>query len=110
MSQIIVNLVSNAIKFSPNNGNIYLRLKKQNKEIVLEVEDNGMGIPAGEQDKIFNKFYRIHRPGTQIQGTGLGLSIVKEIVEKHNGHIELISEENKGSLFRIYLPVHLPNA
>lgn len=107
MSQVIVNLVSNAIKFSPNNGNIYLRLKKQKKEIILEVEDNGMGIPAGEQDKIFNKFYRIHRPGTQIQGTGLGLSIVKEIVEKHNGHIELISEENKGSLFRIYLPVHV---
>ncbi len=109
MSQIIVNLVSNAIKFTPTNGNIYLRLRKTPKELILEVEDNGMGIPACEQDKIFNKFYRIHRPGTQIQGTGLGLSIVKEIVEKHNGHIELISAENKGSLFRIYMPVYVSN-
>jgi two-component system phosphate regulon sensor histidine kinase PhoR len=104
MSQVIVNLISNALKFTPTKGNIDVRLKHTDNQIVLDVEDNGMGIPKNEQDKIFQKFYRIYRPGTQIQGTGLGLSIVMEIIEKHKGKIELFSEENKGSLFRISLP------
>ncbi|HAE86391.1 TPA: hypothetical protein DCG86_00030, partial [Candidatus Marinimicrobia bacterium] len=95
----------NALKFTPSKGIIDVRLKHKNHQIVLDVEDNGMGIPKNEQDKIFQKFYRIHRPGTQIQGTGLGLSIVMEIIEKHKGKIEVFSEENKGSLFRISLPV-----
>ncbi|MGC9512376.1 MAG: PAS domain S-box protein [Fidelibacterota bacterium] len=105
MSQVIVNLISNALKFTPTKGNIDVRLKHKDGQIVLDVEDNGMGIPKNEQDKIFQKFYRIHRPGTQIQGTGLGLSIVMEIIEKHKGKIEIFSEENMGSLFRISLPV-----
>lgn len=105
MSQVIVNLINNALKFTPSKGIIDVRLKHKNHQIVLDVEDNGMGIPKNEQDKIFQKFYRIHRPGTQIQGTGLGLSIVMEIIEKHKGKIEVFSEENKGSLFRISLPV-----
>ncbi|RKY47320.1 MAG: hypothetical protein DRP86_07855, partial [Candidatus Neomarinimicrobiota bacterium] len=105
LSQVIVNLISNALKFTPSKGNIDIRLKHKDNQIVLDVEDNGMGIPKNEQDKIFQKFYRIHRPGKQMQGTGLGLSIVKEIVEKHKGKIEIFSEENQGSLFRISLPV-----
>ncbi len=105
MSQVIVNLISNALKFTPSKGNIDVRLKHKDNQIILDVEDSGMGIPKSEQDKIFQKFYRIHRPGTQIQGTGLGLSIVMEIIDKHKGSIELFSEENKGSLFRINLPV-----
>ncbi|HBY19040.1 MAG: PAS/PAC sensor hybrid histidine kinase [Marinimicrobia bacterium 46_43] len=105
MSQVIGNLINNALKFTPSKGIIDVRLKHKNHQIVLDVEDNGMGIPKNEQDKIFQKFYRIHRPGTQIQGTGLGLSIVMEIIEKHKGKIEVFSEENKGSLFRISLPV-----
>jgi two-component system, OmpR family, phosphate regulon sensor histidine kinase PhoR len=109
MSQVIVNLVSNALKFTPSKGKIDVRLKHRNDLIILDVEDNGLGIPKMEQERIFQKFYRIHRPGTQIQGTGLGLSIVMEIVEKHNGKIELFSEENKGSLFRISIPAFKPD-
>ena len=64
-----------------------------------------MGIPANDQKNVFNKFYRVRRPGTEIPGTGLGLSIVKEIVAAHKGKIEMKSEENKGSKFTVYLPI-----
>lgn len=105
MIQVVVNLLSNALKFTLPKGKIDVRLKHEGNYIIFEVEDTGMGIPKREQEKIFQKFYRIHRPGMQIQGTGLGLSIIKEILEKHNGKIDVISEENKGSLFRVSLPV-----
>jgi|GEM_PF-780890 len=104
MIQVIVNLLSNALKFTPNKGKVSIRLKKSDSHVIFEVEDNGLGISKSEQDKIFNKFYRVHRPNMQIQGTGLGLSIVLKIVKDHHGTIDVISEENKGSFFKVSIP------
>ncbi len=103
--QIAVNFIGNAIKFTPNSGNIWIRLKKNKNNLILEIEDTGMGIPQKDQDKIFDKFYRVSRPGLEIQGTGLGLSIVKDIVHMHNGQIELHSKEDKGTIFRALFPL-----
>ena len=73
--------------------------------MVINVSDTGLGIPKEELPKIFNRFYRVHRPGKQIRGTGLGLAIVKEIVRLHGGRIEVESEVEKGSSFTIFLPL-----
>ncbi|MBN2461130.1 MAG: PAS domain S-box protein [Candidatus Cloacimonetes bacterium] len=102
--QVAVNFVGNAIKFTNPGGNINIAVKNGGNKLIMEFSDNGLGIPKIHQGKIFDKFYRIARPGTETQGTGLGLSIVKEIIDAHKGKIELISEENKGTLFRVFLP------
>jgi signal transduction histidine kinase len=104
MKQVLLNLFGNAIKFTPEGGTIDVRLYKQNKHPVFEISDSGIGIPPKEQDKIFNKFYRVYRPGLEIKGTGLGLSIVKEILDAHNTRIEVVSEENKGTTFSLHFP------
>ncbi len=102
--QIAVNLIGNAIKFTPENGEIILSLYTDDKDLLLSIKDNGLGIPQKDQDRIFNKFYRVHRPGKEIQGTGLGLSIVKQIIDAHNGSVKLISEEGKGTEFIVSFP------
>jgi PAS domain S-box-containing protein len=102
---MITNLVTNAIKFTPENGAITVSAKMCNDELVVKVSDTGMGIPKDDLNKIFGRFYRVHRPGQQIQGTGLGLAIVREIVLRHDGRIDVESEINKGSTFTVYLPV-----
>jgi len=102
---MVSNLVNNAIKFTPDNGHITVSAKMSNNELVIKVTDNGMGIPREDLPKIFSRFYRVHRPGKEIQGTGLGLAIVKEIVIRHDGRIEVESEIDKGSTFMVYLPV-----
>jgi two-component system phosphate regulon sensor histidine kinase PhoR len=102
---VVSNLVTNAIKFTPENGHITVSAQMSNDELVIKVADNGMGIPKEDLHKIFGRFYRVHRPGKQIQGTGLGLAIVKEIVLRHDGRIEVESEVEKGSAFTVYLPV-----
>jgi PAS domain S-box-containing protein len=102
---MVSNLVNNAIKFTPENGRVMVSSQVNNNELLIKVTDNGMGIPKEDLPKIFGRFYRVHRPGTQIQGTGLGLAIVKEIVIRHDGRIEVESEINKGSTFTVYLPM-----
>jgi len=104
MKQVLTNLVGNAIKFTLNGGKIDISLEEQETEIIFEISDSGIGIPEDEQKKIFNKFYRVYRPGLEIQGTGLGLSIVKEILDAHKVKIELSSQENKGTIFRLVFP------
>ncbi len=105
MKQVLSNLYGNAIKFTPDGGQIITKLYKENAHTIFELSDTGIGIPAQEQKKIFDKFYRVYRPGLEIKGTGLGLSIVKEILDAHNINIEIHSEENKGSTFRLFFPV-----
>jgi signal transduction histidine kinase len=102
---MITNLVNNAIKFTPENGTVAVSAQFVNNELVIKVSDTGMGIPKDDLPKIFGRFYRVHRPGKQIQGTGLGLAIVKEIVMKHDGRIDVESELDKGSTFTVYLPI-----
>ena len=102
---MITNLVNNAIKFTPENGTVSVSAQLVNNELVVKVSDTGMGIPKDDMSKIFGRFYRVHRPGKQIQGTGLGLAIVKEIVIRHDGRIDVESKIEKGSTFTVYLPV-----
>lgn len=105
MQQVAVNLVSNAIKYTPNGGYISVRVQRDAERVVFEVEDNGLGIPQAAQARLFQRFYRVKMKGTEsIEGTGLGLSLVKAIVEQHQGTIEVDSEEGRGSVFRIRLP------
>jgi PAS domain S-box-containing protein len=101
LKQVFSNLLGNAIKFTPKKGQIRVRLLKSTENVTLEVSDTGIGIPVKEKDKVFDKFYRVYRPGLEIKGTGLGLSIVKEILDAHEAKIEIESEENVGTTFRL---------
>jgi PAS domain S-box-containing protein len=103
--QVLTNLLSNAIKFTPEQGQVSLSAQQQDEEVVIRVKDTGMGIPKEDLPKIFERFYRVHRPGKEIKGTGLGLAIVNQIVMKHNGRIEVESEVDKGTIFTIFLPL-----
>lgn len=102
--QAINNLVSNAIKFTPKGGSVSLSLLDKNNEYLIEVKDTGMGIPEKDRDKIFDRFYRVYRPGMELRGVGLGLSLTKKILDMHNFRLEFESKENKGSIFRIVIP------
>ena len=103
--QVLTNLVSNAIKFTPEKGRVSVNVCHDNEELVISISDTGMGIPEEDLLRIFDRFYRVNRPGKEIQGTGLGLSIVKRIVMMHGGRIEVESEVNQGATFRVFLPL-----
>jgi signal transduction histidine kinase len=108
LRQMVVNFVGNAIKYTPDNGVINVRLRRDQKKIYFEVQDNGYGIPKARQDRIFQRFYRAQTPGTEhINGTGLGLSLVKSVVERHGGEVWMQSEEGKGSTFGAWLPLSI---
>jgi len=98
------NLLNNAIKYSGDSRNIYVRLFKNTDSVITEVEDEGIGIAVDTQAKIFEEFYRVERSESgNIAGTGLGLTVVKEIVESHQGKILVHSEIGKGSKFSVIL-------
>jgi len=106
VSEAIVNLVDNAVKYSDNNKAILIRTGMENNYAFVEVEDKGIGIPEKDQKKIFDKFFRVSSGNVHnVKGSGLGLSIVKHIIEAHKGKIELFSEVNKGSKFRLLFPL-----
>jgi PAS domain S-box-containing protein len=103
--QVLVNLVENAVKYSPGGGRIELGLEPADGAVLFRVVDEGMGIPADEQRRVFEKFYRLDPNMTQgVGGTGLGLYICSELVERMGGRIWLESEEGKGSTFFFQLP------
>lgn len=104
--RIIDNLVSNAVKFSKDDDRIDIRLSEADNEIVIEVQDYGMGISTEMLPEIFTRFTKAGRPGIRGEkSTGLGLSIVRQIVESHNGTVNVESYEGKGSIFIVKLPV-----
>ncbi|MHC4259556.1 MAG: sensor histidine kinase, partial [Planctomycetota bacterium] len=103
--QVLTNLVSNAIKFTPAQGSICLSVQSEGRALVISLSDTGMGIPKEALPRIFDRFYRVQEAGRQIQGTGLGLTIVKKIVNMHGGRIEVESEVRKGSTFKVFLPL-----
>jgi len=103
--QVLTNLVSNAIKFTPDKGRVCVYAGAKGEELVMRISDTGMGIPKEALPKIFDRFYRVHLPGKEIQGTGLGLSIVNKIVMMHGGRIEVESEVDKGTTFFVFLPL-----
>jgi len=106
IEEVINNLVSNAINYSPEGGEVAVTARGLGEFVEIEVKDTGVGIPEEELPKIFDKFYRIKDPRTRkVIGTGLGLAIVKSVVEAHNGTIEVESLPGQGSSFRIRLPM-----
>ncbi|OEH84458.1 hypothetical protein BHU72_09630 [Desulfuribacillus stibiiarsenatis] len=102
MKQVFINLISNALTYSKENSTVYTRINEFDNWIVLEVEDNGIGIPEKDLPRIFERFYRVHKDRSRASGgTGLGLSIVKHIVDIHNGNLEVESKVGVGTTFRI---------
>jgi two-component system phosphate regulon sensor histidine kinase PhoR len=106
LERVLLNLLSNAIKFTPDGGRVVVRLRASGDEVELDVEDEGIGIPEAEQDRLFSRFFRSSTSQERaIQGTGLGLVIVKSIVEHHGGDIEVRSQPGVGTTFTVRLPV-----
>ena len=105
MTQVVDNILNNAIKYSPDGGKITVSMKTTDDQMVLSIKDQGLGIPKQDLPKIFDRFYRVDRARSRAQGgTGLGLAIAKEIIKQHNGFIWAKSEYGKGSTFTIVLP------
>ena len=100
-----MNLVHNAVKFSPEGGDVTVRVQVQGDEVVTSVEDHGIGIPRGALGRIFERFYKVDRARVRGGGTGLGLSIARHVVEGHNGRIWVASDEGEGSTFSFAIPV-----
>ena len=109
--QAIKNLIENALKYTPGPGRVDVGLYVQNGQLVVTVQDTGIGIAPEHQGRLFEKFYRIRRRDTvHIRGTGLGLAIVKSIAEKHGGRVWVESKLNQGSTFYLSLPLRVPSA
>lgn len=106
MTQVVDNIISNAVKYSPEGGNITLKVEKRMSEIVVSVRDEGIGIAQDKLEKIFNRFYRADKARTrQLGGTGLGLAITLEIIDLHYGRIWAESKENEGTIIYFTLPL-----
>ncbi|HEX74945.1 MAG TPA: HAMP domain-containing histidine kinase [Dehalococcoidia bacterium] len=105
VEQILLNLLSNATKFTPQGGSISLTVNRQNGYIVIEVQDSGPSIPLEEQHKIFQPYYQLKGDKEHILGIGLGLALCKHLVELHAGKIWVASEPGKGSTFAFSLPL-----
>lgn len=104
-AQVIINILSNAIKYNNGNNAIYIKVFKKNNSINISIKDSGIGIPKSEYKNIFERFYRLDKSrGANEKGVGVGLTIAKLIVNAHGGEIEVYSEINKGSEFIISLP------
>jgi two-component system phosphate regulon sensor histidine kinase PhoR len=108
LGQVIINLVHNAVKFSPDGGDVTIRVEERPPDVVVSVADHGIGIPWGSQDRVFERFYKVDRARVRGGGTGLGLSIARHVVEAHGGRIWVVSEEGRGSNFSFALPTADP--
>jgi len=105
LTQVIDNIMNNAIKYSPDGGTITVSIKTTDEQLILSIADEGLGIPKQDLPKIFDRFYRVDKARSRAQGgTGLGLAIAKEIIKQHQGFIWAKSEYGKGSTFTIVLP------
>jgi signal transduction histidine kinase len=104
VARILQNLLSNAIKYTPEQGSVALRAQMNGQFVKIEVRDSGYGIPADELPYIFNRYSRVSKHKNVAVGTGLGLAIVKSLIEAHEGHIDVESEEGVGSRFIVKLP------
>ena len=106
---MIRNLLDNAIRYTPERGTVTLSVSRDERDALISVSDNGMGIPLKSQARVFERFYRVDKDRSRDRGgTGLGLSIVKHVVELHGGHVSLDSELGEGSTFTVRLPSGTP--
>ncbi len=106
LRQVIQNILINALKWTPQEGKITLRAKKNDNEMIVEIEDTGPGIAKEKQQSIFEAYYRVENDSQHVAGLGLGLALCKTIVESHGGNIWVQSEEGKGSIFGFSLPLN----
>ncbi|GAB4423624.1 MAG: hypothetical protein Kow002_13180 [Anaerolineales bacterium] len=109
LRQLLDNLISNAIKYTPRGGEVSISLNAKDDQVILIVEDTGVGIPKEEQSQIFEKFYRANNVPDGVEGSGLGLAIVKSIVASHQGRIWVESSEGQGAKFFVVLPANTSN-
>jgi two-component system phosphate regulon sensor histidine kinase PhoR len=109
LDQILTNLLNNAIKYSPAGGDVIVHAKVEGDDVLVGIEDQGIGIPPDHLSKVFEKFHRVHNEDNRkIYGTGLGLFLVKHLVEQvHTGQIWVESEVGKGSTFWFRIPIEL---
>jgi signal transduction histidine kinase len=106
LEQVLENLTSNAIKYSPINTRITLRARKADSDLIIEVQDEGMGVSAEEQKQIFNPYHRVQQDTQKYPGIGLGLAVSRQIVEAHGGKIWVESQLGQGSIFIVKLPLN----
>ena len=107
--QVMMNIVSNAIKYTPDGGRIAISAGLADERVWMEVDDNGIGIPAADRGRIFERFYRVDKARSRESGgTGLGLSIAKEIVDRHEGCLALVDKDEPGLTIRLELKVNGP--
>jgi two-component system phosphate regulon sensor histidine kinase PhoR len=105
LEQAVVNLVDNAVKYSPAGSSVEVALAEATDEIVISVSDHGPGVPREHLPRLFERFYRVDRARSRdLGGTGLGLAIVKHIAQAHGGRVSVDSRVGQGSTFRIHLP------
>ncbi len=104
LQSVLSNLITNAIKYTPEGGYVEVRAYKENSKLILDVEDNGVGIPDNDAENIFNRYYRSEHTKDTL-GTGVGLSICKELIDLMKGEIRCLTEREQGSLFQIVLPI-----
>jgi two-component system phosphate regulon sensor histidine kinase PhoR len=106
LGQVLINLLHNAVKFSPNGGEIVVTVREGTGEVVTQVSDSGIGVPAADRARIFERFYKVDRARVRGRGgTGLGLSIARHVVESHGGRIWVESVEGAGSTFSFTVPM-----
>jgi len=103
--QILLNIAGNAVKYTPENGNVYISAYREDNNVVVSIKDDGIGIPPEDQSRVFERFYRVDKARTRdMGGTGLGLSIAKQIADAHDSTIAIKSEINKGTEMIIKIP------
>jgi len=105
LEQVLLNLVHNAIKFTPAEGSITVRAWRQGRGIQLEVADTGVGMDASDASRVFERFYKVDKGRSRSQGTGLGLAIARHLVELHGSRLQVVSEPGRGSRFAFALPI-----
>ena len=105
LGQVLVNLLHNAVKFSPDGGDVVVRVEAAAHDVIVSVEDHGVGIPKSDQGRVFERFYKADKARRRGGGTGLGLAIARHVVEAHGGRIRVESEEGRGSTFSFALPI-----
>ncbi len=110
LRQMLDNLISNAIKYTPEGGEICVSVRPEGDQVIVSVSDTGPGIPVADQPHIFEKFYRASNVPDGVTGSGLGLAIVKSIVDSHQGRVWVESALDKGSTFFVVLPAYAPSA